>query len=124
MVIMFLPGENFWQLAFEEDEEILTYAYNMNVVVLTPLTLIPLLRMIGSLWGKFNISQEGENLKKQSLFLYETIIKINELINHMGKNFQESYKTFNKLIVFENHIKNSLEDFRENYFPLLPPVKN
>jgi hypothetical protein len=79
--------------------------------------------MIGSLWGKFQISQEAEDLKKQSLFLYETILKINELINHMGKNFQESYKTFNKLIAFENNIKISLENFRENYFPLLPPVK-
>lgn len=123
MVIMFLPGENFWQLAFDEDEEIIEYAYNMHVIVATPLTLIPLLRMIASLWGKFQISQEAENLKKQSLFLYETIIKINELINHMGKNFQESYKTFNKLIAFENHIQIPLEKFREDYFPLLPSNK-
>ena len=124
MVIMFLPGENFWQVAFDEDEEIIEYAYNMNVIVATPLTLIPLLRMVASLWGKFQISTEAENLKKQSLFLYETIIKINELINHMGKNFQESYKTFNKLMAFENHTQVALEKFREDYFPLLPPPKS
>lgn len=120
MVIMFLPGENFWQLALDEDEEIIEYAYNMNVVVATPLTIIPLLRMIASLWGKFQISQEAEDLKKQALFLYETIIKINELVTHMEKHFNETYKTFNKLINFANNTELQLEKFRETYFPLIP----
>lgn len=123
MVIMFLPGENFWQVALEEDEEIMEYAYNMNVVVTTPLTLIPLLRMIASIWGKFQVSQESEDLRKKSIFLYETLVKLTNFIYDFGKNLDSSHKTYNKILALERDTKQSLELFREKYFPLLPAIK-
>jgi DNA recombination protein RmuC len=123
MVIMFLPGENFWQVALDENEEIIEYAYNLNVIIATPLTLIPLLRMISSLWSKFQISKEGEELKKMSASLYEIIIKINDFINNIGKSLDNSYKTYNKLHSFITDNKYNLEKFQETYFPNLPSIK-
>jgi DNA recombination protein RmuC len=123
MVIMFLPGENFWQVALEQNEEIIEYAYNLNIIIATPLTLIPLLRMIASLWSKFQISKEGEELKKMSASLYEIILKINDFIKNIGKSLDNSYKTYNKLNSFIMDNEYNLEKFQETYFPLLPSIK-
>lgn len=123
MVIMFLPGEGFWQTALEEDEHIMEYAYNLNVVVTTPLTLIPLLRIIASIWGKFQISQEAEELRKKSLFMYETLIKITNLVYDFGKTLENNSRTYNKILSLERDAKQTLEEFREIYFPLLPSMK-
>ena len=123
MVIMFLPGEGFWQLALEEDEEIMEYAYNMNVVVTTPLTLIPLLRIIASIWGKFQISQESEELRKKSIFLYDTLVKLTNLIYDLGKSLESQQKIYNKILSLERDTKQTLENFREVYFPLSNAIK-
>jgi DNA recombination protein RmuC len=123
MVIMFLPGENFWQTALEEDGDIIEYAYNMNVVVATPLTLIPLLRIIASIWSKFQISQDSEDLRKRCIFLYETLVKLSNSIYDFGRNLDASQKTYNKILALERDVKQPLEKFRELYFPLLAPLK-
>lgn len=119
MVIMFLPGEDFWRLAVNEDEEIIEYAYNMNVIVTTPLTLIPLLKIIAILWSKFKISMESELLRQDSLDLCEKFIKISDLLSNMTRPLEVINQNFKKLDILQNNMKNNLENFTSKYFPLL-----
>jgi DNA recombination protein RmuC len=123
MVLMFLPCENYWQIALDEDESIIEYAYRSNVVVTTPLTLIPLLRIVASIWGKFQISREAEDLKNKSMFLYENMIKLTNLLYDFGKNLETNQKIYNKILTLERDIKPNIENFRETFFPLLPSLK-
>lgn len=49
-VIMFIPVESAYIAALDEDKLIYDYAYRRNVVLATPLSLLPTLRTIENLW--------------------------------------------------------------------------
>lgn len=123
MVIMFLPGEEFWSVALEEDPEIMEYAYNVNVVVTTPLTLIPLLRIMSLLWSRYKISEEAEELRSKSLAIYEYFLELYQLHNDMGKQIDNLSKSYNRINFLQEDMSNTITSFQEKYFPSLSIFK-
>ena len=60
-VIMFIPIESAYVAALEADNTLYDYAYRRNVVLATPLSLLPILRTIENLW---RIDKQNQNVQK------------------------------------------------------------
>lgn len=60
-VIMFIPVESAYIAALEYDNFIYDYAYKKNVILATPLSLLPTLRTIENLW---RIDNQNHNVQK------------------------------------------------------------
>ncbi len=60
-VIMFIPVESAYIAALETDKELYDYAYRRNVVLATPLSLLPTLRTVENLW---RIDSQNRNVQK------------------------------------------------------------
>ncbi|OED45695.1 hypothetical protein AB836_00455 [Rickettsiales bacterium (ex Bugula neritina AB1)] len=124
MVIMFLPNEDFLFRVLEEDVNIIEHAYKLNVVICTPLTLIPLLKIIATTWSRFKFTEESEDIKNQTEFLYNSIFKILNILYDFGKDIEHFNKNFQKITNLEKEISGSLEEIRIKYFPSLPVLKS
>ncbi|MBR5154491.1 MAG: DNA recombination protein RmuC [Alphaproteobacteria bacterium] len=60
-VIMFIPVESAYIAALELDNHIYDYAYKKNVILATPLSLLPTLRTVENLW---RIDSQNQNVQK------------------------------------------------------------
>ena len=60
-VIMFIPVESAYIAALETDRTIYDYAYKKNVILATPLSLLPTLRTVENLW---RIDSQNQNVQK------------------------------------------------------------
>lgn len=60
-VIMFIPVESAYIAALDYDRYIYDYAYKKNVILATPLSLLPTLRTIENLW---RIDSQNQNVQK------------------------------------------------------------
>ncbi len=60
-VIMFIPIESVYIAALEADKNLYDYAYKRNVILATPLSLLPILRTVDNLW---RIDNQNRNVQK------------------------------------------------------------
>ena len=60
-VIMFIPVESAYIAALDGDRYIYDYAYKKNVILATPLSLLPTLRTVENLW---RIDSQNQNVQK------------------------------------------------------------
>lgn len=60
-VIMFIPVESAYIAALETDRYLYDYAYKKNVILATPLSLLPTLRTVENLW---RIDSQNQNVEK------------------------------------------------------------
>ncbi len=60
-VIMFIPVESAYIAALDTDRFIYDYAYKRNVILATPLSLLPTLRTVQNLW---QIDSQNQNVQK------------------------------------------------------------
>ena len=60
-VIMFIPVESAYVAALEADNNLYDYAYRRNVILATPLSLMPVLRTVDNLW---RIDSQNQNVQK------------------------------------------------------------
>lgn len=119
MVIMFLPGEDFWSVALDEDPEVMEYAYNLNVVVTTPLTLIPLLRIISLLWSRYKLTEDAEDLRVKSMAICEHFLALHDLHRDMGKQIENISNSYNQINFIQQNMSHTIVSFRDKYFPSL-----
>ncbi|MGH8548516.1 MAG: DNA recombination protein RmuC [Methylococcales bacterium] len=73
-VQMFMPIETAFMLAFEHDDSLFSEAFQRNIIVVTPTTLLATLRTIKNIWryerqnenARNKLSQGKRNLLRQS----------------------------------------------------------
>ena len=70
---MFIPVESAYISALDSDRYIYDYAYKKNIILATPLSLLPTLRTIENLW---RIDSQNQNVQKIYLLFHIFLIDI------------------------------------------------
>ncbi len=87
--VMFIAPENAYvDAVLFSNQEILTYAFENNVAIVTASSLMPVLRMINHLW---NIETSNKNIK-------DIVDKVGVLYNKLSKFCEMTNKTHDKLV--------------------------
>jgi len=95
-VIMFIPVESAYIAALDYDRYIYDYAYKKNVILATPLSLLPTLRTVENLW---RIDSQNQNVEK--------IAELGGKIYDKLANFVDDMKTLERGINQANNAYNS-----------------
>ena len=126
-VLLFIPMEGALRLALEGDEGLFMEAYNKNIMLVSPLTLLFTLRTINKIWQyehqnrhALEIARKAETLHTKFVNFIENLEKIGKFIQNTQTAYDQAYKQLcsgrGNIVV----ICKSLEDMGVNAKKALP----
>jgi DNA recombination protein RmuC len=97
-VLLFIPIEAAFLSAFEQDPELFRDAYERNIIVVSPTTLLATLRTIQSIWRYERQSKNAEEIASQAGKLYDQIALLSSSMLDVGKHIDNAHKAHEKAV--------------------------
>ena len=95
-VLMFLPIEGAFWTAIESEQGLFNEAFNKNIMLVSPSTLLATLRIINNIWRYEDQNKNAMIIAKKAGDLYGKFVGFVEALEDVGQKIgkaQESYKT-------------------------------
>ena len=97
-VVLFVPAEPFLSAALDADPTMLEYAFEQNVVLATPNTLIALLRTVAYTWRQEALTENAQAVLDTGRELHQRLGTLGSHLAKMGGSLESSVKAYNQLI--------------------------
>lgn len=116
-VLLFIPIEPAFAIALNEDTTLYNKAFEKNIVIVTPTTLLATLRTIDSMWTNQKQQENAIEIARQAGALYDKFEGfVNDLIR-IGKKMDEAKTEYsgamNKLFEGKGNLINSVEKLKK-----------
>ena len=85
VVLMFIPNESSYIAAVQNDSELLDYAAQKQIMVISPANLILTLKLANGLWQMEKQTKGVEDIVKQVTNMYEKYVNFTESFKDIGK---------------------------------------
>jgi len=116
-VLMFVPIEPAFMLAVTSDSQLYSDAWNKNVLLVSPSTLLFVVRTVAHLWRQEAQSRNAQEIAKRGAELYDRLASFVEDLDKVGKNLgqaQDAYtKAYNKLSQNKGNVIRQAEMLKE-----------
>ena len=116
-VLMFVPIEPAFAIAINQDSSLYNKAFEQNIIIVTPATLLATLRTIDSMWNNEKQQRNALEIARQAGALYDKFEGFVGDLMKVGKKMDEAkgeYKgAMNKLIEGRGNIVNSIERLKK-----------
>jgi DNA recombination protein RmuC len=101
-VLMFIPVESAFMLAIEKDNEIFRKAFDQNIMIVSPSTLLVTLRTIENIWRYEHQNKNALEIADRAKKLHEKFVGFVEDLEKVGAQLEGTRKTYdaarNKLV--------------------------
>lgn len=91
-VLMFMPVEAAFHAAIRLDEQLFLQAFEKNVILVSPTTLLITLRTIHSIWRHEYQNQNAQEIAKRAGDLYDKLAGFTEALTDVGDKLQKAQK--------------------------------
>ncbi|HSP86988.1 MAG TPA: DNA recombination protein RmuC [Ignavibacteriaceae bacterium] len=115
-VLLFMPIEPAFALAVQNDAQLFNDAFDKNIVIVSPSTLLATLRTVASIWRAENQNRNALEIARQSGALYDKfqaliadLIDLGKRITTMQRGYEETMK---KLYTGKGNLVNSVEKIK------------
>ncbi len=112
-ILLFMPIEGAFLLALEQDGSFFSRAYEKNIMIVSPSTLLVTLRTIEHIWRTERQEQNAQEIARQAEALYDKFVAFVEDLTKIGDQIgktQESYdKALNKLSTGKGNLLRRVE---------------
>ncbi|MGB5555112.1 MAG: DNA recombination protein RmuC, partial [Flavobacteriaceae bacterium] len=116
-VLMFIPIEPAFAIAINNDNSLYNKAFEQNIVIVTPSTLLATLRTIDSMWNNEKQQRNAIEIARQAGALYDKFEGFVGDLMKVGKKMDDAkdeYKgAMNKLVDGRGNIINSIEKLKK-----------
>jgi DNA recombination protein RmuC len=97
-VVCFVPADAFLDAALREDPSLLERAFDQNVVVATPSTLVALLRTIAYTWRQEALAANAAEVHRLGRELYQRLSTVGGHIDKLGRSLTNAVGDYNKTV--------------------------
>jgi DNA recombination protein RmuC len=97
-VLMFMPIEAAFSVAVQTDAELFSYAWERNIVVVSPTTLLATLRTIASIWKQENQTRNAQEIARLSGSLYDKFVGFIEDLERIKKGIEQTSKAYDDAV--------------------------
>ncbi len=116
-VLMFIPIEPAFAIAINQDTTLYNKAFEQNIVIVTPSTLLATLRTIDSMWNNEKHQRNAIEIARQAGALYDKFEGFVSDLTKVGKKMDEAkieYKgAMNKLVEGRGNLVTSVEKLKK-----------
>jgi len=97
-VVMFVPAEVFLNAALEQDPGLLEHAFEHNVVIATPATLIALLRTVAYTWRQEALAANAQQIHRLGKELHGRLATMGGHVAKLGSQLDKAVKSYNQTV--------------------------
>ena len=116
-VLLFIPIEPAFAVALNQDNELYNKAFEKNIVIVTPATLLATLRTIDTMWNNEKQQRNAIEIARQAGALYDKFEGLMNDLTKVGKKMDEAkneYKgAMNKLFEGRGNLIGSVEKLKK-----------
>ncbi|MGB0981695.1 MAG: DNA recombination protein RmuC [Winogradskyella sp.] len=116
-VLMFIPIEPAFAIAINEDNSLYNKAFEKNIVIVTPSTLLATLRTIDSMWNNEKQQQNAIEIAKQAGALYDKFEGLVTDLTGVGKKIDAAKNDYsaamNKLVDGKGNLISRVEKIKK-----------
>jgi len=93
-VMLFIPIEPAFSLVIQHDHNLIQEAYEKNILLVSPYTLIATLKTIASIWRQAHQNQNALEIAQQSGALYDKFVGFTEDLKNVGRQLDITQKSY------------------------------
>ena len=97
-VVMFVPAEVFLSAALEEDPSLFEHAFDRDVVIATPQTLIAMLRTIAYTWRQEALAANAQQVYELGRELHGRLATMGGHLARLGAGIEGAVKAYNNTV--------------------------
>jgi DNA recombination protein RmuC len=116
-VMLFVPIEGAFVLSMQKDKELFNYAWERNIVLVSPSTLLATLRTVASLWKQERQSKNAQEIAKQAGALYDKFVGVADDLDGIQTQIRRVDEGFqdlkSKMITGKGSVASRMENLRE-----------
>lgn len=98
-VLLFLPVESAFSMAIQQSPELYDEALLKNVVLVTPTTLIAILRTISTLWRIEQQNRNAQKIAEQAGDMYDKFVTFVSDLENVGKYLDSTQKAYDGAMI-------------------------
>lgn len=113
-VVLYLPSDEFYRLALEQDPELHDYATRRHVVLSSPGLLIPMLQVVANGWKQVALAERAGEVSALGRQLYERLATLGGHFDKLGRSLTSAVTNYNKAVAtVETRVMVSARKFRD-----------
>jgi DNA recombination protein RmuC len=97
-VLLFLPGEHFYNAALEADPSLIQQGVDQQVLIATPTTLIALLRAVHFGWQQEKVAENAREISELGRELHTRIASVADHVQKLGKRLGGAVDAYNATV--------------------------
>ncbi len=116
-VLLFIPVESAFAVAIQTDADLFAEAFEQNIMVVSPSTLLATLRMIHNIWRFEQQNKNAEEIARRAGALYDKFVNFVADLEEIGTKIGSAQATYdrahNKLVSGKGNLVTRAEGMRE-----------
>lgn len=115
-VLLFVPIEAAFAVASNKYPQLYSDAFDKNIIIVTPTTLLAVLKTIDSMWQNEKQKQNAIEIATQAGRMYDSFVNLTDELLKVGKQIKtvdNTYKTAMKKLTGRGNIVNRIETLKE-----------
>lgn len=116
-VLLFVPIEPAFAIAINQDSKLYNQAFEKNIVIVTPSTLLATLRTIDTMWNNEKQQRNAIEIARQAGALYDKFEGLVKDLTGVGKKMDDAKKDYsaamNKLVEGKGNLITSVEKLKK-----------